>query len=96
MSFPIARKEGATPYAVPDVWRRDSQSREGTASPIQGLGNSVQCVQILSCNGSSDLTQRDVGHQKTIKEKREGRRKKRRNGRRKKDKHLKKMIGHIV
>ena len=96
MSFPMARKEGATPYAVPDVRRRDSQARKGTAVPIQGLGNSVQCVQVVSCNGSSDLAQRDVGHQEMIEKKREGRGEKRRKGRRKKDKHLKKMIGRIV
>ena len=55
VGLPMARKEGATPYAVPDVRRRKSQAQDGTAHPVQSLGNPVQHVQVSSCSGGSDL-----------------------------------------
>ena len=96
MGLPVPRKERATPYALPEVLGRNSQLRNGTAIPVQSLGDPLQSVKKLACSGRSDRADGCVGHQKVIKYKtdRGGKKRRERVGRR--DEQLEKMGGRGV
>ena len=96
MGLPVPRKERAMPYTLPEVLRRNSQSRNSTAIPIQRLGDPLQSVEKMACSGRSDCADGCVGHQKVIKNEtdRGGEKRRERDGRR--DEQLEKMGGRGV
>ena len=84
------------PYMLPEVLRRNSQLRNGTAIPIQCLGDPLQSVEKMACSRRSDRADGGVGHQKVIKNEtdRGGEKRRERDGRR--DEQLEKMGGRGV